>query len=528
MKRIIISIILISFFVINSIIIGSTAETIKSNMDSDEWTIMVFLDGDNNLEKYAIDDFLEISSVNYADSGVNVVVQLDRTSGYDYRYGNWENTRRGLVVKNDVPSDGTDGNPAWGENIGEVNCGDPQTVIDFVNWAKTNYPAEKYCLILWDHGSGWKSQNFDPRKYVCIDETSGDALFTYELRIALDTISNGGADKINLMGFDACLMGMIEVSYEIKDFCNYMTASEETEPVTGWDYDGALNALVTDSSIDGMQLGDLFVTYFMGSDITLSTIDMSSLSYLAYAASDLADNLQIDSYRNDIQNAIDNVMTFGGYYAVDIVDLYHFAQLIQAYIDDSYIDNLAQAVMSAVLTTVTSEKHSAGYENAHGISIYVPYYDYDSDYEYLLFAQNTQWNEFLFWWFNGGSTSNPPSAPIIMGEKSGQVGVEYSYSFTSEDPDGDDIIYYIQWDGNGAQEQIGPKKSGETATASHSWFSDGFYVIKAQAIDSNNAKSEWATFTVTMPRAKSKIFLEKIIDCFPILYNIFSQFGLIY
>jgi len=514
---------IVTLMCVSGSIIGVNASVIKGSTLSDEWTIMVYLDGDNNLETYAINDFLEIADVDFTGSGVNVLVQMDRRAGYDYRYGNWEDARRGIVNYGDVPSDGTDGNPAWGVSIGETNVGDPQTLINFANWGISNYPADKYCLILWDHGDGWKGQGCGPTKSVCNDDTNGDTLEIYELRMALGIITNNGLDKIGVLGFDACLMGMLEVGYEVRDYCEYMTASEEVELTNGWNYYSSLNALVGNPATNAEGLGNLFVTYYNSNQATLSNVDLGDYGFLASATSDLATYLQKAEFRNGIQSAINNVLTFQDY---DYVDLYHFAELLQGYIQDSELDVKAQAVMDEVSIAVSSEIHGSGYENAHGISTYVPYYNYDSSYEDLLYCIDTQWDEFLYWWFYGGGPSNAPTAPIINGPKSGQTGTLYEYSFNSTDPDNDNIIYLVIWGGNGQEEEIGPKKSGEAAFAKHSWSGEGAYVIKAQARDVNGTRSEWSYYTVTMPRTRSMTIFEKILSKFPIIAQFLNRLAL--
>jgi len=117
---------------------------------TDEWTYLVYLDGDNNLEGAAIDDFMEMSAVG-STSAVNIVVQFDRIPGYDSSYGDWTDCKRFRVTYGMTP---------MAENalidLGECNMGDPNTLRDFVDWTMTEYPAENYALILWNHGSGWK------------------------------------------------------------------------------------------------------------------------------------------------------------------------------------------------------------------------------------------------------------------------------------------------------------------------------------------------------------------------------------
>ncbi|MFL7810689.1 MAG: clostripain-related cysteine peptidase, partial [Anaerolineae bacterium] len=142
-----------------------------------QWTILVYLDGDNNLETEAIEDFLEIASVGSNDQ-VQIVVQFDRTPGYDDRYGDWRGALRFHVTPGLAPE------PANAlVNLGEVNMGDVQTLVDFYQWGMAAFPARRTTLVLWNHGDGWRANSVtqDTRKAVCWDETELDALDLSEL-----------------------------------------------------------------------------------------------------------------------------------------------------------------------------------------------------------------------------------------------------------------------------------------------------------------------------------------------------------
>jgi photosystem II stability/assembly factor-like uncharacterized protein len=127
--------------------------------------------------------------------------------------------------------------------------------------------------------------------------------------------------------------------------------------------------------------------------------------------------------------------------------------------------------------------------------------------------------------------NNPPNSPIITGKTSGKPGIEYTYTFNSVDPDGDDIVYCIQW-GNGTGEIcIGPYPSGEDVTASHVFVEEGSYTIRAKAEDTNEAESPWGELEITIPRNKIVFrallkFLQSHSNLFPILQTLLKWFGL--
>ena len=123
-----------------------------------KWTFMVYLAADNDLEQFGIGDFNEMETVG-STADVQIIVQMDRSPQYDASNGNWSDTRRFRVVK-DVNT-ATISSPVV-QNMGEVNMGAPQSLVEFVKWARQNYPAERYCLVLWDHGGGWKGEKSAP------------------------------------------------------------------------------------------------------------------------------------------------------------------------------------------------------------------------------------------------------------------------------------------------------------------------------------------------------------------------------
>ena len=113
-----------------------------------------------------------------------------------------------------------------------------------------------------------------------------------------------------------------------------------------------------------------------------------------------------------------------------------------------------------------------------------------------------------------------PNPPIINGPINGKIGTTYDYNFSSIDPDGDDIAYYlILWDDDTNSNITGPFLSGETINASHKWTKKGTYKILARATDIFGKNSYWGELTVTMPRQKvtsSLIFL-RFLERFQLL-----------
>ncbi len=186
-----------------------------------EWTIISYSAADDDvLEENMWFDLNEMELVG-SNAQMNIVVQIDRYASGFAGDGDWTDTRRYLIQQDNDLSQIT--SPVV-ESIGEVDMGDPQTLIDFVTWAVQKYPAQKYALIMSDHGGGWTG-GFS-------DLSAPDSSLTMpEIVSAIEQIrQNTGVDKFELIGFDACLMAQIEVFASLYPYSNYMVASEEVIP----------------------------------------------------------------------------------------------------------------------------------------------------------------------------------------------------------------------------------------------------------------------------------------------------------
>src|SRR5690606_2280099 len=117
------------------------------------WTVMVFIAGDNNLEPAGLMDINEMEAVG-SSRDVNILVEMDRSRSYVDYDGDWTDARR-FYIQQDQDLEVI--NSPVMERLGETNSGSADTVADFATWGITNYPAQKYMLVLWDHGGAWIS-----------------------------------------------------------------------------------------------------------------------------------------------------------------------------------------------------------------------------------------------------------------------------------------------------------------------------------------------------------------------------------
>jgi len=116
-----------------------------------------------------------------------------------------------------------------------------------------------------------------------------------------------------------------------------------------------------------------------------------------------------------------------------------------------------------------------------------------------------------------------PFPPAIVGETNGKPGILYSYTFTSIDPDGDSVSYYIEWDDGDITNWTGFQPSGDPYSESHTWAKMGTYIIRAKAKDPYGLESEWGELKVTIPRNKAtNSFFFSFLERFPLLLRLLS------
>ncbi len=374
---------------------------------SKKWTFMVYLDADNNLEEFGIDNILEMAKVG-SSSDVNIVAQMDRIPGYDNRYGDWITGKRFYITRGMIP---TPENAVM--DIGEPDMGSQRTLGDFINWTRANYSASNYCLVIWNHGSGWKptmrmipwsddaiSVDGSTVKGVCYDDTNRSALTMQEVGAAL------AASPVDLVNYDACYMQMAEVIYQDNPNAQAHVGSEEGIPEYGNPYDAILKDLVTNPGMTAEGLGSCVVQnyavfYLPGTDhsrswATISAARDSAIPGMVRALDELSIAL-INAEPGEHAHIHQAFIEADHFMSQSSVDLYDFARLIKHYVPDPMVGTAAQNLMGNVSATVISEYHGNDYLNSHGISIYLPELSiyYLLSYENTRLARDSHWDEFL-------------------------------------------------------------------------------------------------------------------------------------
>ncbi|MBU1158995.1 MAG: hypothetical protein KKE24_06625 [Candidatus Thermoplasmatota archaeon] len=366
--------------------------TISAGDERAEWTFMVYLDADNNLETYGIMNIEWLETVG-SDENVNFVVLLDT-------YGEPAD----LLYVREGTSDSV--GEAYGYPM-EVDMSDPVVLEEFIVNTCTDYPADKYALILWDHGGGWRG--------LCWDDTTeeetglNECITMVELRDALLDAKEETGIVLDVVGFDLCLMAMPEVAYQVRDCADYVVFSEETVPGAGFPYDAIARDLVADAGMDGKGLSEVIVNdygdYYSSLagwvDWTISAFDMDYMDDIFYAVDDLGTELleSLRAYMNLIQQDLIGAQEY--YYPYN-VDLKGFAMNLLAddNIDNDELKDAAERVIEAVEGGVFAMYNSIHNDESHGIAIYAPstndgMHSIKDDYVDVPFAQDTSWYEFV-------------------------------------------------------------------------------------------------------------------------------------
>ncbi len=359
------------------------------------WTVMVYIGGDNDLERSVVPDIETELCVPGSNADVNVVCLADRHPGYDKSAGDWTTTKLFYC---------TEGMTATPENAvadwGERNTADPQTLTDFVLWAQATYPAEHYALFFWDHGWMWRPDQ-TLRDYT----TGSDGLNEDE---CLAAMAAEGVAPVDVVGWDMCERQTIEVAATwAANGAAAVVGSEEDEWWEGVQYDLVVAALQADPTMGPDEMAVAAASTPGGDNRTYSALALDARwDGLVEAVDAFAWALEagLPLYRDAYDDAALRIQDYGDR---DNRDLYDLAHEIGLVVDDPVIDATAQGVMDAVDEAVLySMYRSERYRDSHGVSIWWPrtyetltYTPNEIDnwafYRTLEFAQATHWDEFL-------------------------------------------------------------------------------------------------------------------------------------
>jgi hypothetical protein len=272
-----------------------------------KWTFIVYMAADNDLESAAIADLNELEAVRYGAAPISVLALLDRSTGYDMTNGNWSDTRlfevkpdpNGLTPtlrssRLDCPELGLSK-----DSETELNTADPMVLSGLIDFAKRVYPAERYALFIWGHGTGWRgginnSNLPEPVKAVAFDDASGNYM-------TLPSFGRAVAGKgLSVIGFDTCHGALLEVAYQIRNSAELFVGSEGEIMSTGWDYTTLFTGFLSKENLMVSDLGNAIENQFSKqyAAVNKATISQIQLSHV----NDLF--LSFDSFSGEVAKAI--------------------------------------------------------------------------------------------------------------------------------------------------------------------------------------------------------------------------------
>ena len=391
---------LIIVFLCFCVLLTACGKSNEGNLQTDKpqnesHTLLIYMCG-SDLESsrgYASNNIEEILGAEIPKN-INVILQ---TGGSE----NWHTT--GISAEHIGRYEIKNGQLTQLSVLPQSNMGDDETLLSFLTFAKENYPAENTSLILWDHGSGSVGG-------VCFDENYGlDALTLNELDSALSMSDI----EFEFVGFDACLMATYDTANVIKNYAEYMIASEELEPASGWDYETLIENLG----------GEDFYTQVLNSYAarqdsktyyTLSVIQLSGMSKVDRMIDYIIENINADI--SILGTALDKTIHFGANetskHNTNLFDLCSFANNLGIECD-----------FSGFIKTANGSAR----QGATGLSIYFPAENADAENGYTQICQNSKYAAFL-----DAYTSRIPENPIVFDLDGFDNNGKLSFSLTEE------------------------------------------------------------------------------------------------
>lgn len=214
------------------------------------WNILVYMPADNNLESAAIEDLSEMEMSLLNTDSVSVFVLLDRSELYDTSNGNWSGTKlyrlktqkrnnEKYIFSEELECKKLGLCP--GENV-ELDMSSQYVLEDVYSYVNERYPAVYSGLVMWGHGTGWRSYAeaaptnivTEITKGMAYDETSRTYMSLRQFGNVLERLSK--TKKLDFVGFDTCFGAELEVAYELRNYVKYFAGSEGLLLSSGWNY----------------------------------------------------------------------------------------------------------------------------------------------------------------------------------------------------------------------------------------------------------------------------------------------------
>lgn len=407
----------------------------NKNVEKD-WTFIVYLAGDNDLKFFAGRNIKEMERIGSTPE-INVLIQLDGQ-------GAKEKTKRLFVEKGSA----TQVNKDHISSTQKLDFGNPKTLIDCCEWAFTEYPARHYMLVLWNHGTGILDNiggrasnaselfNFNTEtnmleinrgveyleylkekqsRGICFNDTYGTYLTNQKLKYALTEAIKFLPDnrKIDIIGFDACLMAMVEMGNLLQPFAHYMVGSQELELGTGWPYHEVLKPFLS-KSLTPEEFAKHIVQVYHNNyksityDYTLSASDLTRLTNFELSFNETL-QLLLSALKHQTNNTVTRLLRASKskrlctYFSEpSYIDLHHFLSNISEALDFITLESSHAKIKKELQVklfetienlekTVIANICGKNLERARGLSIYFPTRQIEPSYLSLPFLKACDW-----------------------------------------------------------------------------------------------------------------------------------------
>ena len=372
---------------------GSPISVTTNTFTRSKWTVLVYLNAANDLDTFSSLNYKQMLKVS-DNSDVRFVLQWKQSLiPFVSPNPSFQGTRRILLTPQKTPH--------LVQDLGQtIDMGDKQTLSNFLTWGMQNYPSDRVCLVIWNHGNGWSraANQLVQTRGVSYDSATGNHIDTWDLSTAL------GTKKLDILAFDASLMQMGEVLYEIRNNVSYVAGSEESPPAAGYPYDLVFKPMHDNPDGSTPSLAKGFVDGMVaqyGTDttanLTQSVVDTSQLSAVKDALTGLAGALNAGSATNSA--GVINARNTARKYEPEITGRYYFDldqicnNLKTNLPSDANLQNACNNVKAKIAAAVLFNGNNSNSPNSTGLAIdFSPkqhFATYASDYNKLKLAQDS-------------------------------------------------------------------------------------------------------------------------------------------
>ena len=430
----------------------------------ESWTVLIYGHADHNLTSAMRDDLLEMEQAGSSED-FNIVIQVDLNTKKIPKYWKQKNNidrnkYKGvnrLLIGEDTDGRKSSFNSKILESLSEDNnMDDPAVLRDFIKWGMAKYPAERYGLVLWNHGHQFIGYGGDTQDSSL---KHGQGLTTQQIRSSLtEALAGTSVNKFEFIGFDSCLMGGAEVLGDFSTLCDVFLACPELDYGDGWDYNSTLYYLKDYPDVD--------ITEFARAEVDFWNEhhgDSMDQTHKVHAAYDMA---QFDAFAQSFKSFSEQLKLYGQaggemvpklraqatHYSVaqrsqaksptHFIDLGDFAGKIAAAEVNIDLKQTSNALVQAIDRMVLAKATGSQRTHVSALSIAYPYNmekwmeHYEKKYDAISFTQGigVDWGQFLGLY--GAMSLADQAAPVLLAGDNSR-----NYSTVGRNPDGPDAVF---------------------------------------------------------------------------------------